>query len=130
MAAMTVLVVNSDPLVREATAGVLNSEGYAVLEAGSADEALRVLADGAHLDLIVSDVRMPQKDGFTLAVEVRQTHPQLPFVFITGYMLSPERDAALGRVLWEPFKTAELIAAVEQALRGAERYGAIKLEAT
>ena len=117
MPAMTVLVVNNDPVVREATAGMLNSEGYAVLEAGSADEALRVLEDGAHLDLIVSDARMPEKDGFSLAVEVRQTRPELPFVFITGYMLSSERDAALGRVLWKPFKPKELIEAVERALR-------------
>jgi two-component system cell cycle sensor histidine kinase/response regulator CckA len=93
------------------------SEGYNVLVAGSADEALRVVADGASLDLIVSDVRMPQKDGFTLAVEVRQTHPQLPFLFITGYLLSPERDAALGRVLWKPFKQKELLEAVDRALR-------------
>jgi two-component system, cell cycle sensor histidine kinase and response regulator CckA len=82
---------------------MLRSEGYVVLVAGT-DEALQVLADGVHLDLIVSDVRMPHKDGFSLAVEFRATHPRIPFVFITGYMLSPERDAALGRVLWKPFK--------------------------
>ena len=117
MPAATVLVVDDEPLVLEAVADMLTSEGYTVLVAGSADEALQILADGAHLDLIVSDVRMPKKDGFSLAVEVRQTHPGLPFVFITGYMLSPERDAALGRVLWKPFKPKELIEAVEQALR-------------
>jgi two-component system, cell cycle sensor histidine kinase and response regulator CckA len=116
--AATVLVVDDEILVREATAEMLEAEGYTVLVAGSADEALLILADGARLDLIVSDVRMPHKDGFSLAVEVRQTHPQLPFVFITGYMLSRERDAALGRVLWKPFKKTELITAVEQALRG------------
>jgi two-component system, cell cycle sensor histidine kinase and response regulator CckA len=116
MLAATVLVVDDEPLVREAVADMLKAEGFTALVAGSADEALRILADGARLDLIVSDVRMPQKDGFSLAVEVRATHPQIPFVFITGYMLSPERDAALGRVLWKPFKQKELIEAVEQAL--------------
>ena len=95
-AAAVVLVVDDEPLVREAVADMLGSEGYSVLVAGSADEALQVLADGARVDLIVSDVRMPHKDGFSLAVEVRQTHQTLPFVFITGYMLSPERDAAGG----------------------------------
>ena len=99
MPAATILVVDDKSLVREAIADMLGSEGYSVLVAGSADEALQILADGARLDLIVSDVRMPDKDGFSLAVEVRQTHPELPFVFLAGYMLSPERDAALGRVL-------------------------------
>jgi two-component system, cell cycle sensor histidine kinase and response regulator CckA len=117
MPAATVLVVDDEPLVREAVADMLGSDRYSVLVVGSADEALEVLVDGVRINVVVSDVRMPQKDGFSLAVEVRQTHPELPFIFITGYMLSPERDAALGRVLWKPFKPKELIEIVEQALR-------------
>jgi CheY-like chemotaxis protein len=112
-----VLVVDDEDLVREASAEMLIDEGYEVLVAASADEALKLLAREP-FDIVVSDVRMPRKDGFALAAEARQIWPQLPFVFITGYMLSPENvEGSTGSILWKPFKQRELIDLVERTLR-------------
>jgi CheY-like chemotaxis protein len=98
-----VLVVDDEPLVREATGRCSGQKVTSCSWLGLTKRSRFSLTASISISSC-SDVRMPHKDGFSLAVEVRATHPQIPFVFITGYMLSPERDAALGRVLWKPFK--------------------------
>jgi CheY-like chemotaxis protein len=78
----TVLVVEDDVLVRLVIAGYLRECGYRVLEAASADEAVRLLARGeAHVDVVLTDVEMPgEMDGFALAHWVRRERPGVEVV--------------------------------------------------
>ena len=64
----------------------LQSRGYTVHEAASGVEAMEVLEEYCdEIDLIVSDVVMPEMDGPTLLREVRKSHPDLKFIFVSGY---------------------------------------------
>ncbi|MEM6383868.1 MAG: response regulator [Pseudomonadota bacterium] len=82
----SVLLVEDDEGVRMVNATLLRSGGYTVYEADSGVEALEVLDEvGDDISLIVSDVVMPEMDGPTLLQEVRARHPNMRFVFVSGY---------------------------------------------
>jgi signal transduction histidine kinase/serine/threonine protein kinase/CheY-like chemotaxis protein len=82
----TVLLVDDEPLVREATRRTLRSLGYQVLGAKSADEALRIAAENVDsIDLVITDVMMPGMNGLELARELGKIRPSLKVLFISGY---------------------------------------------
>lgn len=81
----TVVVVDDEGALRQLAAKLIERHGYRVLTAGSGDEALALLADGAHVDLMVLDVMMPGKSGLETLEEVRRRgHTQLPVVLLTA----------------------------------------------
>ncbi|MEL7543318.1 MAG: ATP-binding protein, partial [Pseudomonadota bacterium] len=82
----TVLLVEDEEPVRRLAARALSRQGFEVLEAGSGVEALDVLDEaGARVDLVVSDIVMPEMDGPTLLKSLRQTRPEMKVIFISGY---------------------------------------------
>ncbi|MGD1886236.1 MAG: response regulator, partial [Cohaesibacteraceae bacterium] len=84
--AASVLLVEDDESVRMVNATLLRSGGYTVFEADSGVEALDVLEEEADtIQLIVSDVVMPEMDGPTLLQEVRTRYPDMKFIFVSGY---------------------------------------------
>lgn len=84
-APLTVLLVDDEDRVRRGLVRVLAEEGHQVLDACSADEALR-LFHAQHVDLLITDVAMPAKDGHALAAELRQGRPDLPVLFMSGHV--------------------------------------------
>ncbi len=82
----TILVVEDEPLIRMMIAEALRNAGLAVLEAGSADEALSILEGGATVDLVFADVRMPgTMDGIGLMKVLRKNRPNLKLAVASGY---------------------------------------------
>ncbi|TPN90619.1 ATP-binding protein [Mesorhizobium sp. B1-1-5] len=82
----TVLLVEDEDAVRMGGVRALTSRGYTVHEASSGVEALEVFeALGGKVDIVVSDVVMPEMDGPTLLVELRKRQPDIKFVFVSGY---------------------------------------------
>jgi CheY-like chemotaxis protein len=81
----TVLVVEDNVDVRGYSVAILGELGYAVLEAGSADEALPILRSGRHIDLLFTDVVLPGASGRVLADSALQLRPGLKVLFTTGY---------------------------------------------
>ena len=71
--------------MRALNARGLSSRGYTVLEAGNGVEALEVLAEKGHVDIVVSDVVMPEMDGPTLLRELRARDPNVKIIFVSGY---------------------------------------------
>jgi signal transduction histidine kinase/ActR/RegA family two-component response regulator len=116
----TILVVDDDPAVREATVGMLRRFGYTVLEDFNAEMALERLTQGAAVSMVLSDIVMPGMNGLDLAKAVRRLRPSLPFVFISGYTDPGNVAAELGplRLIRKPFRSAELISQIEAALAG------------
>ncbi|WP_135469579.1 response regulator [Crenalkalicoccus roseus] len=102
-----ILVVDDEPAVREVTAGFLRELGHAVLEADSAAAALRMVEEGAALDLVVTDLAMPEVSGLDLALRLRALRPPLPVLLITGY-LDLDRVPEGIPVLHKPFRQHEL----------------------
>jgi two-component system cell cycle sensor histidine kinase/response regulator CckA len=81
-----ILLVEDEDSVRAFSARALTATGYEVLEADSGEEALEVLEDiDYQIDLMVSDVVMPEMDGPTLLVKVRERRPDLKVIFVSGY---------------------------------------------
>ena len=81
-----VLLVEDEEAVRRGGKRMLETRGYTVHEAGSGIEALEIMEElGGQVDIVVSDVVMPEMDGPTLLGELRKKHPDLKFIFVSGY---------------------------------------------
>lgn len=115
----TVLLVEDDEHVLEATHALIEGLGYAVIDARSGEEALRLLAAGAHVAVVLSDVVMPgQISGYDVARNVKRDYPHVGMVLASGYDAEEQRgaEAVPGvRSLRKPFTRA----AVGEALRKA-----------
>ena len=83
----TVLLAEDEPLVRSMVATVLRDRGYEVLEAINGEEALRVVQKhgGESIELLLTDVVMPQMNGPELAEQLHTTHPDIKVLFTSGY---------------------------------------------
>jgi two-component system cell cycle sensor histidine kinase/response regulator CckA len=119
----TVLLVEDEDAVRSFAARALGQRGYHVLEASTGAEALDVFnTHHGNVDLVVSDVVMPEMDGPTLMEKLRRERPDLKIIFISGYAedsfrkhLAENKDFMF---LQKPFDLKELAAAVKAALQG------------
>ncbi|MBV9863584.1 MAG: PAS domain-containing protein [Alphaproteobacteria bacterium] len=82
----TVMLVEDEDPVRIFGARALRNKGYKVLEAKSGEAALDLIRNGDdHIDLLITDVVMPRMDGPGLIREVRESHPDMKVIFISGY---------------------------------------------
>ena len=105
----TVLIVDDSAEVAEVTASLFEHLGYATIYRDSADAALRLLDDGAKIDLVFSDIVMPGPiDGVGLAREIRSLYPDLPVVLTTGYSDAAQAAPSNLRILRKPFDTDAL----------------------
>src|SRR5690606_23502863 len=117
----TVLVTEDDDQVRMLLCTVLQAQGYRVLEACDGEAALRLAAaTDATIDLLVTDVIMPQMRGPQLAHRIRHERPELRVLFVSGYTKSAMTDRGLldaeTRVLHKPFAPADLLREVRLVL--------------
>jgi len=117
----TILVVEDEPAVLRVTVRALSAAGYTVQTAQSGREAIKIAAGLPHLDLLVSDVMMPELRGPQVAAALRERWPDLPVLFVSGY--APEDTAGpspadMGRLLPKPFTNAALLAEVRAILDG------------
>jgi two-component system cell cycle sensor histidine kinase/response regulator CckA len=117
----TILLVEDEEGLRSLNARGLRSRGYSVIEASNGIEALEALEekDGA-VDLVVSDVVMPEMDGPTLLKTMRGKNPDLKIIFVSGYAEDafekslPENQQFA--FLPKPFTLSQLVAAVKETM--------------
>ena len=83
--AISVLVVDDEEPVRKFVGRVLKEAGYRITIASDGPEALRIAASLGTLDIVVSDVMMPQMAGDELARRLRESWPQLKVLYLTGF---------------------------------------------
>ena len=118
-----VLLCDDDDLVRESLVRVLQRAGYATVAFAEPEVLLKDLGE-LDFDVLVTDVLMPGMSGDLLAERIRQTHPDLPVVFITGYTDDVRTENLPGRLLHKPFRSKAVIETVEQALAERPQAGA------
>jgi PAS domain S-box-containing protein len=111
----TALLVDDEDLVRMTTADMLTDLGFEVVEANSAEDAMRLLHAGATPDLLVTDHLMPGMSGADLAGHARALRPKLPVLIVSGYADADGIAPDLPR-LTKPFRNAELAASVAAIL--------------
>jgi two-component system, cell cycle sensor histidine kinase and response regulator CckA len=118
----TILLVEDEEGLRQLNARGLTSRGYTVLEAGNGVEAIEVLdKSNGTVDLVVSDVVMPEMDGPTLLQELRRRNPALKIIFVSGYAEDAFQkhlpaDGEQFTFLAKPFTLKELVNAVKETL--------------
>jgi two-component system KDP operon response regulator KdpE len=116
--ATRVLIVEDDPVFRVPLRAALVAEGYAVVEADSAEAAESVL-DHEAIEVVLSDIGLPGMNGVALAAR----HPGIPFVLITGLPADHASEAALPPSvmarLVKPFEVPHLLAALRDAVAAA-----------
>jgi two-component system chemotaxis response regulator CheY len=118
--AKTILIVDDSTSLRTVVKIALTRAGYDVLEAGDGKEGLAQLDKAGKVNLIVSDVNMPNMDGITFVTEVKK-HPRhrfTPVVMLTteGQDSKKEQGRAAGAKAWitKPFNPPQLLDAVSK----------------
>ncbi len=115
----TVVLVEDEAQQRDILAMLLETEGYSVAPVDSAEKALEVVGHQP-VNMIITDVKLPAMDGFTLFDRVRGSSStgQIPFIFITGYNnpSTIERVKTLGAAgyITKPYDLEKLVALVKE----------------
>lgn len=118
----TVLVVEDDPMVQRATCVLVQSLGYKVLAADSPKVCLSVVErwDGP-IDLLLTDVVMPEMDGMTLYERVKQVRPEIKVLYMSGYTARITSDRGVLRpdtpYLQKPFTRIDLARKIREVLK-------------
>lgn len=109
-----VLVIDDEEDVRQLLATGLGVDGHTVFEAADGDEGIAMLARQA-VDLVITDIVMPNKEGIETIIELRRTHPGLKIIAISGggIMSGPDtlrvaRSLGAHATMRKPFRVADL----------------------
>jgi two-component system, cell cycle response regulator CpdR len=108
-----IIIVDDDPEVRIVVAEFLDDFGYRVLQAEGGAEALERLRQHPDVQMLITDIRMPDMSGIELADIATRQQPELKVILISGYFVSQQFDR---RFLRKPFRMKELEAAVRAEL--------------
>ena len=113
------LIVEDEPDLLETCVRLLRQVGHSCLTARSGREAIAQI-DAEHLDLVVTDLRLPTLNGLAVTRYARRTSPPVPVVLITGYTSTQAKQEAqaAGAIVFlpKPFSAAEFMGAVNRAL--------------
>jgi DNA-binding NtrC family response regulator len=115
----SILVVDDELLIRDLLYDYFSGQGWSISVTESGEEALDILKE-KKIDLVLTDIRMPKMDGLALASEVRQAHPDIPVVVMTGYPSVETAVAALRTkvidYVTKPFNIHQLYKLLKTAL--------------
>jgi len=109
---MKVLVVEDDPFVREMAVAGLENAGFEVIEAAGGGQALTLLEDGIAVDALLTDIRLPEADGWAVARAYRERYPDLPVLYVTGYA-EQMQPVPGGVIISKPYRIAQVIGVLE-----------------
>ena len=112
-----VLVVDDSTEVAEVTSALFEQLGYDTVYREFADAALKLLADGANVDLVFSDIVMPGAiDGVSLANELRSRYPTLPVILTTGYSDAAKAAPSDLKIVHKPFDSDTLLGVIKDTI--------------
>ncbi|MEA1928732.1 MAG: response regulator [Candidatus Auribacterota bacterium] len=118
----TILVIDDNDDIRRLLQLMLQVEGYQVLDADTMDKGLRIIHDTS-IDIVITDLLMPDKDGLELITELRRDLPEQKIIAISaGGRIGPStyldmaKKLGADRVFSKPFDQKEIVQAVEELL--------------
>jgi DNA-binding response OmpR family regulator len=118
-----ILVVEDDINLNKLICSVLSQNGYKAFPAPNADSGLEKLADN-YIDLVISDIMMPGKDGYEFATEIRKTNKEIPILFVTAKESLEDKqkgfDIGIDDYMVKPIELNELVFRVKALLRRAK----------
>jgi DNA-binding NtrC family response regulator len=115
----TVLLVEDEAFLREITSDVIEAAGFTVYAAGNSEDAMSLFRKhGTTIDLLISDVSLPGRNGYDLAKEMRKSESALEVVLISGHMWNTVARNRLREkqmfYLPKPFSAADLLDKIEE----------------
>lgn len=119
-----ILIADDEATIRETIAEVLFKSGAITVIADDGDTAIAMIRT-QHFDLVLSDIKMPNRNGYEVFSTVKDTNPSCPVLLITGFGYDPEHSIVraskegLAGVLFKPFRVEQLLEAVRTALTAA-----------
>jgi DNA-binding NtrC family response regulator len=123
----TILLVDDELEILKSLGEILTRFGYQVIAKQSAQEALASVKDGANIDLVITDYRMPDMDGLEFLNALRQMDPSVPVIMLTAYgaVESYLKSLSLGvfEYVNKPIKAKDLGRIVQAAINSAEQTG-------
>jgi len=112
-----VLVVEDEVLIRFDISDYLRAEGFEVLEASTAQEAITILQGAQPVALVFTDVQMPGAlNGLDLANYVIRNHPDVKILIASGHIRSAELPEGLGQLIEKPYRPSKIVGLVRNAL--------------
>lgn len=112
------LLVEDEAAVAETTAQMLRCLGYTVVTATLPSQALAVLAGSEQpFDLVISDITMPEMNGYELIDQIHRHHGPMPVLFVTGYDFSANDGSTSAPLLQKPLSLMRLAEGVRRALQ-------------
>ncbi len=120
-----ILIADDEEIIRDTIADVLAKSGGITVVAGDGDEAIAMLR-AQPFDLVLSDIKMPNRNGYDVFAAAREVNPECPVVLITGFGYDPNHTIVraskegLAGVLFKPFKVEQLLEEVRNALKPRE----------
>jgi CheY-like chemotaxis protein len=105
---MKVLVAEDDPFVRDMAVTQLEDAGFEVIEAANGGQALTLLQTGITVDALMTDIRMPEANGWEVAKAHRERFPDLPVIYVTGYA-EQMQPVPGGIIISKPYKLSQVI---------------------
>ena len=125
---LKVLVVEDDNSMAQMCAKLIRRRGHSAIVAPNCRDAVRIVSSGNDIDVVVSDVQMPEMDGIQLLAQLRSLKQTLPVVLMTGYghVSSQAQILALGATdyILKPFDPDAFVACVERATKASHNAAA------
>ena len=120
----SILVVDDELLIRDLLYDFFNNQGWRIAVAENGEKALELLQVQS-FDLVLSDIKMPELDGLSLTTRLRETHPDLPVILMTGF---PSVESAVEALrakaedyVIKPFNINQLFKLIDSKIRGSKQ---------
>jgi len=119
----SILIIDDDTSVLETTAVLLREHGYSVISCENAKDAMAKLRENK-VDVVLTDIRMPEVSGLELLEEVRSINMDIPVILMTAYAELDVAISAMGKGAFDfivkPYKSELLVHSVEMAVKHKE----------
>jgi DNA-binding response OmpR family regulator len=113
---MTILVIDDDDRVRTLLRDILLFERHQVIEASDGESGMRYLEKGGLVDIVLTDLGMPLKNGWEVAKWIKRELPQIPVVLITGWGTNLDeekvKESGIDMIIGKPFQVNEILETV------------------
>jgi CheY-like chemotaxis protein len=116
-----ILVIDDEPMIRQTIGDLLRRLGSAVDAVADGNEAVEMIKQSDY-ELVISDIKMPGKNGYEIFSAAKDKSPELPVILMTGFGYDPNhsivraRKEGLAAVLFKPFKVDQLLDEIRKAL--------------
>lgn len=116
----TILLIDDEPEVLAVLESILKAPGYSIIARTDARSSLEVIKEGKKVDLVITDLMMPEMDGSELAAKIRKTLPGVPVIMLTGHgsveTYIRTRSEGVFEYIHKPVKAKELRRIVQAAI--------------